>query len=90
MELILFADDTNICMSDKCFDSLINQIHTEIACISKCFKIKLSLNIKKNNFLLFCNKRTRKVKPSVKIYIDNILVEQVAETKFLGVIITEN
>ena len=40
--------------------------------------------------MLFCNKRIRKVKPSVKIYIDNILVEQVAETKFLGVTITEN
>ena len=40
--------------------------------------------------MLFCNKWIRKVKPSVKIYIDNILVEQVAETKFLCVIITEN
>ena len=40
--------------------------------------------------MLFCNKNIRKMKPSVKIYIDNILVERVAETKFLGVIITEN
>ena len=39
--------------------------------------------------MLFCNNRIRKVKP-VKIYIDNILIEQVAETKFLDVIITEN
>ena len=31
----------------------------------------------------------RKAKPSVKIYIDNILIEQVAKTKFLGTIITE-
>ena len=30
MELILFADDTNIFMSDKCFDSLINKINTEL------------------------------------------------------------
>ena len=40
--------------------------------------------------MLFCDKNIRKVKPSVKIYIDNIPVEKVAETKFLGVIITEN
>ena len=40
--------------------------------------------------MLFCNKNIIKVKPSVKIYIDNILVEQVAETKFLGAIITKN
>ena len=36
------------------------------------------------------NKRNTKVNPSVKIYGDNILIEQLAETKFLGVIITEN
>ena len=86
----LFADDINICMSDKCLDSLISKINIEITYISKWFKInQLSLNIKKTNFMLFCHKRIRKVKP-VKIYIDNILVEQVAETKFLDVIITEN
>ena len=31
----------------------------------------------------------RKMKLSFKIYIDNILIEQVPATKFLGVIITE-
>ena len=40
--------------------------------------------------MLICNKRIRKVEPSVKMYIDNILIEQVAETKFLDVIITTN
>ena len=81
MELILFANDINICMSDKCLDSLINRINIEITNISKWFIInKLPLNIK-NKFtgVLFCNK---KVKPSV-----NILIEQV---KFFGVIITKN
>ena len=81
----------NVFMSDKYFESLINKINTEISGLSKWFIInKLSLNIKKYNFMLWCNKNIRKVKPLVKIYIDNILVEQVAETKFLGVIITEN
>ena len=88
MELILLADDTNIFVSNKCLDSLINRVNIEIILISTWFKInKLSLSIKKN--MLFCNKRIRKVKPSVKIYIDNILIEQVAETKFLGVIINK-
>ena len=40
--------------------------------------------------MLFCNKMIRKVKPSFKIYIDNILIEKAAETKFLGVIIIKN
>ena len=40
--------------------------------------------------MLFCNTRTRKVKSYVKIYTDNILIQQVDETKFLGIFITEN
>ena len=40
MELILFPDNTNIFMSDKCFDSLINRINIEITKIFKSFKVK--------------------------------------------------
>ena len=48
MELILFADDINIFMNDKCLDSLINRINNEITKISKLLKTnKLFLNIKK-------------------------------------------
>ena len=39
--------------------------------------------------MFFFNKMIRKVKP-FKIYVDNILIEQVAKTKFLGVIITDH
>ena len=53
MELILFADDTNIFVSDKCLDSLINRNNIEITNISKWFKInKLSLNIKNNLYVI--------------------------------------
>ena len=81
----------NVSMSDTCFESLFNKINTEIACTSKWFKInKLYLNMTKYNSMPFCNKNIRKVKPSVKLYIDNILIKKFAETKFVGVIITEN
>ena len=83
MKLFLFRVDTNIFTSDNhdnYLDSLIYGINIEITKISKWFKInKLSLNIKKQ---LHDNKRKRKG--------DNLLIEQAAETKFLGVIITEN
>ena len=53
MEFILIADDTNIFMSDKCLDSLINRINIKITNISKWFKInKLSLNIKKQLYVI--------------------------------------
>ena len=43
----------NVFMRDKCFESLINRINTEIACTSKWFKInKLSLNNNPSNSFL--------------------------------------
>ena len=45
---------------------------------------KLSLNISKTNFIIFGN---RKVKEDVKIKINNMNIERVFVTKFLGVLI---
>ena len=48
MELILFSDDTNIFMSDKCLSTLVDRVNMELIKISRWFKInKLSLNVKK-------------------------------------------
>ena len=58
MELILFGDDTNIFMSDNRLDSLNYKVNFELCKISTCFKInKLSLNVKKTNFMLFTFKK---------------------------------
>ena len=75
----------------NCLDSLINRLTTEITNISKWFKINLlSLNIKKT-LCYFALKVLEELNLLPKyIYIDNILIEQVAETKCLVVIITEN
>ena len=48
MEFILFADDTNICMSDKSLTNLNDKINSELRKVSIWFKFnKLSLNVKK-------------------------------------------
>ena len=54
IDIILFADDTNIFLSDKCLTTLESRVNTEIQKISRWLKInKLSLNIKKTNYICF-------------------------------------
>ena len=50
---------------------------------------KLSLNIKKTNYIIFKSKQ-KLVNYKLNIKLDNIEIEQVSFTKFLGVIINEN
>ena len=91
MELILFADDTNILMSDKCLTNLNDKINSELRKVSIWFKLnKLSLNVKKTNFVIFTNNKFKKLSQPFKVNIDGINVEQVTEAKFLGIIVTEN
>ena len=58
IDIILFADDTNIVFSDKCLTTLESRVNTEIQKISRWLQInKLSLNIKKTNYILFKSKK---------------------------------
>ena len=58
IELILFADDTNIFMSDNRLDILNDGVNFELCKISTWFIIhELSLNAKKTNFMLFTCKK---------------------------------
>ena len=46
-QLILFADDTNVFLSHKDLDCLVNQLNTDLNKLSIWFKVnKLSLNPK--------------------------------------------
>ena len=89
IDIILFADDTNIVFSDKCLTTLESIVNTEIQKISRWLQInKLSLNIKKTNYIIFKSKQ-KLVNYKLNIKLDNIEIEQVSLTKFLGVIINE-
>ena len=58
-KFILFADDTNLFFKHKDLETIINIINTEIAKIVTWFKInKLSLNIKKTNFIILAPKES--------------------------------
>ena len=48
---------------------------------------RLSLNVKKTNYILFYNKNVKKFKGQIKI--DSKEVDRVENTQFLGIIIDE-
>ena len=85
MDLIIFADDTNIfCTADNIKD-LCKTVSLELNKFHTWFAInKLSLNISKTNFMVFGKKH---LKTDCNIYINDFKIERVYVTKFLGVLI---
>jgi hypothetical protein len=87
----LFADDTNVFISDKHPDQLkqkmvssIKELHVWLACN------KLTVNLAKTQYSIF--KSTRSVIPDFlsNIKIDGNLIRRVPNAKFLGVTLDEN
>ena len=61
LDFILFADDTNIFYSHKDQNYLMEIVTTELKKLSSWFQAsKLSINIKKSNFILFKTKQNRR------------------------------
>ena len=61
-------------------------INYELEQISLWLKVnKLSLNVKKTHYMVFTNKKSRTA--NLKISIDNQIIDEVCQTKFLGVMI---
>ena len=83
--MILFADDTNLFRSGSDLNVLCNEFSAELSKLYSWFNVnKLSLNITKTNFMIFSNQK-RVLDISVKI--NNVSIERVECTKFLGVLI---
>ena len=90
LQLILFADDTNVFVSHKDKDYLTNILNAELNKLSIWFRAnRLSLNLKKTKFIVFkpSQKRTNQ---TIQLLINNQKIDQVKETVFLGVIMDEN
>ena len=76
LELILFAFDTNIFMSDNKLDILNDKVNFEPCKISTWFKInKLSLNVNKTNIMLFTCKKSNSLKQPFNVKIDEMIVQ---------------
>ena len=89
VNLILFADDTNMFISDNDLTSLVVKANDELSKLSLWFRVnRLSLNVKKTNFILFRTKNKRMTE-DVKIHIDGVDISRVTTTTCVGVIINE-
>ena len=81
---VLFADDTNIFMSGKNLPSTAMALNEQITAIYEwLYCNKLSLNVLKTHYIIF-TQRNKKVN-YISLYINNVSIERVYVTKFLGV-----
>ena len=90
IDLVLFADDTNLFFSHSDLSYVMETINSEMIQLSNCFLAnKLSINVKKSNFMIFKPRQNRQ-KIDLKIEIYSYRIEQVREVVFLGVIMDEH
>ena len=94
--LVLFADDTNVFVEDKCKYTAYEKANTVLKSIHDYMRAnKLHINIKKCCYMQFNPHRRNKNKDcdinnySLELRINNSVIEKVSNTKFLGVIIDE-
>src|SRR6218665_2004577 len=86
----LFADDTNVFLSHKSLDHLIEIMNSELIIIANWFKAnRLSLNLEKTNLIIFSSLR-KKLSTIKHLYINEIPIVQTRLSKFLGVIVDEH
>ena len=84
---ILFADDTNIFLSGNSVNTLVNTMNTELQKLVEWVRVnKLSLNIAKTHYMIFTTKG-KNITVNNNVCINNVSLEKVESTKFLGVVI---
>ncbi|MEE4247207.1 MAG: reverse transcriptase family protein [Kangiellaceae bacterium] len=86
---ILFADDTNVFISGRDLDSLIDVINAELTNLATWLKAnKLSINYTKTQYIIFKTKNKR-CQSTKAIMLDEHEILRVTSTRFLGVILNE-
>ena len=89
LHFCLFADDTSILFKTNDPQNAIPSVNRELVIVCNWFKAnKLSLNVKKTNFILFHQLYNKF--PDLKICIDGQLVSQTNSVKFLGLNLDPN
>ena len=82
----LFADDTTVYYSDETNPDTEKLLNRELAAVSVWLAAnKLSLNVKKSNFLHFHHGKHKK--PTINLELNGTAVEEKEVTKYLGVFI---
>ena len=78
LHLILFADDTNTFLCNKNIENFIAIAKTELKKLTDWFIAnRLSLNVVKTNFILFCNSHKYYDLNLAKIILSGHVIEQI-------------
>ena len=90
MSCIQFADDTTLLASGNNLTDLTCVVNTELRNINQWINLnKLSLNIAKTSYMVMSGSSRKFDTNNCKIFINDQCIEQVNQTKFLGVIIDD-
>ena len=90
LQKVLFADDTNLFLSNSDLSKLQEILNKELASVDTWFKCnRLSLNVSKTNYIVFHSSRSTLNTDQVCLKIDKEEITKVKETRFLGVMIDE-
>ena len=96
LKFFLFADDTNIVYADNNLKSLDDIVNLELRKLCDWLTTnKLTLNIKKTNFVIFCPaQRKLTFQPNITIFDNDknkyISLERKESVKYLGIFIDQN
>ena len=90
LEFILFADDTRIFFEHSDLDVITSHLNDQLNDVSTWLKAnKLSINVKKTKLMIF-RSRQKTLPITRQIILENYVLEQVDNTKFLGVYIDQH
>ena len=93
LNTVMFADDTNLFMCGSDYKKLFKDMNEQLSFIEDWFSVnKLSLNVDKTKYTLFCSKCMEEDLPLKlpKLNIGKNEVYRTRYTKFLGILIDEN
>ena len=85
-----FADDTNILQSGKSLEVLAKKLNEDLKSLSQWLKAnKLSLNVKKNELIIFPQKAAN-TDYGIKFQLDGKRLTPVNTVKYLGILLDEH
>ena len=89
MYYVLFADDTNVFILGNNLRKLINTLHIELDKLYALLQSnKLTFHLLKTQYMVFHRAKYKHM--DVKLCINKVPIQQVDNTKFVGVIIDDN
>ena len=82
----MHADDSTLCVSATTASEITATLNKEFLSILEwVYSNKLVLNISKTNSIVFCTNHSLSSRPQLNLAMNGVGVEQVKETKLLGV-----